>query len=106
MPRPACACSWPANRKTVSPPLPRSAGAAAKAVEVGADRAARLIRGGLERGAEEIAVPGLLAVVGRALPLLPTFLRDWARRAFLPTTDAVVAEPDEAPLRSETGAGN
>jgi capsular polysaccharide export protein len=80
--------------------------AAAQIVEVGADRAARLIRRGLERGAEEIAIPSSLAAARRALPLLPVMVRGWARRIFLPARDAVVTEADETPLRSETGAGN
>lgn len=77
---------------------------APKLAEIDEDRAARLIRRGFERGGSEIAVPGQLTAARRALPLLPGAIRRWAGNTVAAPT--VVPEADEAPLRSETGAGN
>ena len=75
-------------------------------LEVGDDRAARLIRTGLARGADVIALPGSVVVARRGLSLLPAAIRGWAGKTFAPRAPTAAPEADDAPLHSETGAGN
>lgn len=77
-----------------------------RVLELGAERAARLIRRGCERYDGEIAMPGRLAATGTAIRFLPGLLRGWAKDRVLPVTPAAGPKGEEAPLSSETMGGN
>ena len=75
-------------------------------LDVGEDRAARLIRRGFARGVEDIAVPGPVVAASQALPRLAARAHVWATGVFAPAAPAIVPAVEEEPLPGESGAGN
>lgn len=89
---------WLANRLAAH-------GSDLRLVALSPDRAAALIRRGIERGDRLTALPGALTIALRAVRLAPAWLREWPRRV-LRQSGADAPEIGKAPLSPKSTQGD